>query len=119
MKDLHELLNAADPLRVEPPLSDADAQAMRRVVLSAVRRQQAMAMLWPGAVPVAALIVVMVVAGAAAGRRLPPPEPLPMKTAATLEPNAETDRTQVQFATPGGTRIIWTLDPQFELGVMP
>jgi hypothetical protein len=24
--------------------------------------------------------------------------------------------TQVQFRTPGGTRIIWTLDPSFHLG---
>jgi hypothetical protein len=25
------------------------------------------------------------------------------------------ERRQVQFATPGGTRIIWTLDPEFKL----
>jgi hypothetical protein len=118
MKDLHTLLNDADPVRVEPALTDAQAQAMRRVVLGAVK-PHTIAILWPGAVPVAALVAVMIVAGAAAGRKLAPPEPVLMKAASALEGRHESDRTQVQFATPGGTRIIWTLDPQFELGVMP
>ena len=28
---------------------------------------------------------------------------------------AATDRRQVQFDTPGGTRIIWVIDPDFDL----
>jgi hypothetical protein len=119
MKDLHVLLNDADPVRVDPGMPDAQARAMRRAVLSAVKSQHTVAMLWPGAVSMAALVAVMIVAGAAAGRRLAPPEPVLLKAASALEGTPEGDRTQVQFATPGGTRIIWTLDPQFELGVMP
>ena len=119
MKSLHELLVEADPLRVEPPLSDAEAQTMRRTVLAPTARREPAITFWPGAVPVAALVVMMIVAGAAAGRRLEPPEPVTTKAVVGLERAPETERTQVQFATPGGTRIIWTLDPHFDLGVMP
>jgi hypothetical protein len=28
-------------------------------------------------------------------------------------------RTQVQFSTPGGTRIVWTIDPGFQLTETP
>ena len=67
---------------------------------------------WPGAVPIAAMVVVMIAVGIVAGGRLPPSEESAAAAGAVIEP---IDRTQVQFATPGGTRIIWTLDPEFEL----
>ena len=116
MSTLGTLLKESDPLRHEPPLGTREAQSMRRTMLDAVRPPPAA--LWPRALPVAALVVLMVVAGAAAGRRLKAPEPMP----AGGPLNAGVDsagRRQVQFATPGGTRIIWTIDPEFQLGVMP
>ena len=44
--------------------------------------------------------------------------------AATIEPaeaqQTETERRQLQFATPGGTRIIWVFDADFEVkGTLP
>jgi hypothetical protein len=35
--------------------------------------------------------------------------------ASAVAPAANAERRQVQFSTPGGTRVIWTLDPEFEL----
>jgi hypothetical protein len=40
--------------------------------------------------------------------RMPAPPPAPISA------------TQLQFRTPGGTRIIWTIDPSFQLrGTLP
>jgi hypothetical protein len=117
MKDLRAVLEAADPLRDEPPLPTTDARDMRRRVLAGAATP--VAMTFPRALPVAALIVVMLVAGIAAGRRLAPSAPRPADDAAASMPlNGE--RRQVQFATPGGTRIIWTIDPNFTMrGTLP
>lgn len=117
MKDMRALLTDADPLRGEPAMSDADAARMRRVVVSSGREAQAASGFWASALAVAAVVILMVVAGAVAGRRLPVREPSVPDEAAVSEP---AERRQVQFATPGGTRIIWTLDPEFQLkGVVP
>lgn len=122
MNTLRELLQQADPagpLNHEPGLSTADVQAMRRAVLRAAV-QPAPRPAWPGALAVAAVVVVMVLAGAAAGRRLPPRETVPQQEAGAAGALSEEERRQVQFATPGGTRIIWTIDPNFHIReVMP
>lgn len=121
MKTLRTLLQEADPvgpLSNEPRLPQADVQAMRRAVLGATV-SPASPLLWPRALAVATVVVMMVIAGAAAGRRLSVREPLPPQDAngAIVQPDG---RRQVQFSTPGGTRIIWTIDPNFQLReVMP
>lgn len=116
MKDLRTLLKESDPLRDDPGLSAADAQAIRRAMLRAVNTMSTV--FWPRALPVAALVVMMLVTGALAGRRLRGPEP-----AVAANPHVDVagshERRQVQFSTPGGTRIIWTIDPNFQLGVAP
>ncbi len=119
MKTLRELLQQADPAgprSEEPGLSNADAQAMRRAMLRAVV-SPAPALAWPRALAVAAVVVAMVIAGAAAGRRMPPRgTAMPQEAAATVDEG----RRQLQFSTPGGTRIIWTIDPNFHIReVMP
>lgn len=118
MKNIRALLTEADPLRSEPEMSDADAARMRRVVVSSGREAQAGPGFWASALAVAAVVILMVVAGALAGRRLPARESsVPDESAAVMQP---AERRQLQFATPGGTRIIWTLDPEFQLkGVVP
>jgi hypothetical protein len=121
MKSLRTLLEEADPLgpqRDEPGLSAQDVQAMRRAVLGAAV-SPAPLLAWPRALAVATVVVMMVAAGAMAGRRWSVGEP-----AMPLDANAavgdDDGRRQVQFATPGGTRIIWTIDPNFQLReVMP
>ena len=111
MKDLHALLTEADPVRETPELPREDARALRRVVLTAAPATSTVSQPWPGAVSIAAVVVIMIAVGIAAGVRVPPPE----ESAAVGEVIEPVERTQVQFATPGGTRIIWTLDPEFEL----
>lgn len=114
--DLRTLLHEFDPLRDEPVLPATDAHVIRRAMLGAVRRESIA--LWPRALPVAALIVLMVAVGAMAGRRLAPREPA-LTPGAIVDTAPNYERRQVQFSTPGGTRIIWTIDPNFQMGVMP
>ena len=74
---------------------------------------------WPRALPVAAVVVLMIAAGAAAGRRLNGPDPASVRQEAARPADDLQERRQVQFSTPGGTRIIWTIDPNFQIGVLP
>ncbi len=118
MKNLRAMLEAADPLRDEPALATTDAREMRRRVLGAVEAPSPLS--FPRALPVAALVVMMIVAGMAAGRRFTAAVPVPpaVDDAAAGAPG-DGERRQVQFATPGGTRIIWTIDPNFQLRGLP
>lgn len=114
MKDIRALLTDADPLQSEPGLSDADAERMRRVILSAPHEIESEQAFWPRALALAAVVILMVVGGTFVGGRLPPPEPNVAGESVAL-PTEAGERRQLQFATPGGTRIIWTLDPDFKL----
>ena len=59
--------------------------------------------------------VAMVIAGGLfVGDQRPPAESREEAVTAPA-PAPDGERRQLQFATPGGTRIIWTLDPQFKL----
>lgn len=117
MKNLRATLEAADPVRDEPALATTDAREMRRVVLGAVVVPSPLSL--PRALPVAALVVMMIVAGMAAGRRFTAALPQAGGEAVPSAP-ADGERRQVQFATPGGTKIIWTIDPDFQMrGVLP
>ena len=114
-KDLRSLLEHADPLRGESGLSEADAARMRQAILSARSDREPAPRFWPRAVAVAAVVLLMVVAGTIAGLRRPEGVP-PAAEKAVAIPEAAGERLQLQFATPGGTRIIWTLDPEFKVG---
>ena len=119
LKDIRSLLTEADPLRAEPTLSEDDASRMRRVVVSAASVREPRRLFWPRAIAVAALVVLMVAAGTLGGRRSAPLEPHDASGGAETPPSID-ERRQLQFATPGGTRIIWTLDPQFKIeGAVP
>jgi hypothetical protein len=113
MRDIRALLTEADPLRTEPGLPEADAARMRRVMLSAPRAVKSEPAFRSPALALAAVVVVMVAGGTFVGGRLPAPEH--HATGAVAVPAAAGERRQVQFATPGGTRIIWTLDPDFKM----
>jgi hypothetical protein len=115
---IRALLEAADPLRHESPLSTSDIERMRQTVLRTERAGTGPAWLWPRAFAAAALVVLLVIAGTVnrgKTRRIQPGEAT--KVAA---PSGPAERRQLQFETPGGTRIIWTIDPAFKLeGVAP
>ena len=102
---LRDLLRDADPLAVEPDLSADDIRAMRRKVLSRVNVSGARRHEPPTLVVLTIAIAGALVIGVFVGRHLAPPGAKPQ----TFE------RRQLQFETSGGTRIIWMLNPDFEL----
>ena len=112
MTDVGKWLRAADPLAREPELSHAEVAAMRRVVIAAAGRQRAGATPWPSALLVAATIAATLVAGVTIGRWFPPRDREATATGGAVPDNG--GRRQLQFATRGGTRVIWVFDPEFQ-----
>ena len=94
-------------------LSAEAALAMRRVVVAAVRLDADVSFSWRNPLVVGAVLTLMVVSGIVAGRWMPVSD----DQHAVIIPSAPDagERRQVQFSTPGGTRIIWTIDPKFQL----
>lgn len=116
MTTLRAALAHADPLRDEPSLSTTDARVMRGAILAAADSPAPIFLAW--ALPVALLVAAMIVAGTAAGRRISAPA-IPREADVADALPARVERRQVQFDTPGGTRIIWTIDPNFQVRGLP
>jgi hypothetical protein len=117
MDALKTALVGGDPIAREGELAASDADAMRRAVVAAAEAH-ASAPFWPRPLFLAATVAVTIVVGVALGARLPQrAQPPPAAQLALSEPAASTtrvdERRQLQFATPGGTRIIWVFDPAF------
>ena len=107
---LKRTLRDADPVAHEPPLSQADAQRMRRVVLNAAQASPARTTLRRRAMwAVAAAAVVATAVGA--GRWS---DVIHRQTPVQPSEGGEAAPRQLQFATPGGTRVIWVFNPQFK-----
>ena len=108
MKAWQELLRAHDP---GAQRMDADAVArMRAVVVQAARTAGPAARTWPMRFALAAFACVVLMLSIVGTQR-----PLDIAGDRSL-PVAGTERRQIQFATPGGTRIIWEINPDFTLG---
>jgi len=114
VKDISRILRDADPLAREQGLPPAAVTGMRRAVVAAATDSVQPAGWWPKPLLVGATVATMLVAGVMAGRWLP------SRDAGTTAVRSETSsaaasspRRQLQFATPGGTRIIWVFDPDF------
>lgn len=115
MKDLNTLLRDGDPagdLLEAAGLSPAQAAAMRRVVLNATGQPDVLRTPWQQPLAVAAVLATTIAAGLVAGRFLSPVEPPATAPAASAPAEG---RRQFQFSTPGGTRIIWVFDPEFQV----
>ena len=112
MKNLTTLLRDADPVSREPELSADTVARLRRTAIAAAHDAPVRPVLWGRQFAMAACLTVMVLTGVLVARRVPSAvREVPDPAAASV-----TDRrTQVRFSTPGGTRIIWTLDPEFQL----
>ena len=111
MDDIRRLLHEGDPLKREPQMSADTAGRMRRVVLSETTRRQVGAPTFVMALSGALSLVVG--AGVWAVRLPPTAAPVPMERPINAEEmgmSTSEGRRQVQFATPGGTRVIWQLD---------
>jgi hypothetical protein len=114
MRDsIQEQLRAADPLPRESGLSDAEVEAMRRAIAAdaaAARRVDSGPR--PAALAALTIMTAAIVLILAAGSFLrpllePAREPL-------AQPQAHEQR-ELQFETPGGTRVVWVLNSQFDL----
>jgi hypothetical protein len=108
LEALKTLLRATDPLAHEKGLSEAEVRMLRqKVVLAAMAPRSGW---WPGTVAVAGSVIVALVVGAIAGIRLAPgisESPRPTVSAQQSR--------QLQFETPGGTRVVWVLNPELDL----
>jgi hypothetical protein len=111
MNNLNDLLRDGDPVRREPGLSPEAVADLRRAMLAAAHAEPVRPVFWVRQLTMAACLTVFVLAGLVAAYRVQPavreiPDPAP---------SASAQRTQIHFSTPGGTRIIWTLDPGFQI----
>jgi hypothetical protein len=112
MKNLRDLLKDADPLGDEAPLSDADLQRMRRVVVTNDARAASPSAAWSPVRWAALAVAIAVVAGLGV-QRWPALTRQPAET--SVEPEQPSpSRRQVQFITAGGTRIVWVFNSEFE-----
>jgi hypothetical protein len=114
MKDVGRILRNADPLAREGELPPSAVTDMRHAIVAAARGAEPAAAWWPRPILVAATVAITLVAGVTMGRWLPWRNARP----AAVRPEASSaavsaPRRQLQFATPGGTRIIWVFDPDF------
>ncbi len=124
MTDLTKLLRDGDPLnpqnkddREPTELSPADVQVIRRAMLEAAQTRSTTGSVWQRPLAWAAVAVVLIGVGGVAGHRVnerASSEPRAVDTGWVAErsgSSGEMSPRQVQFSTPGGTRIIWILDP--------
>jgi hypothetical protein len=111
MNNLNNLLRDADPVSHEPGLSGDAVADLRRTVLAAAHAAPVRPVFWGRQLTMAACLTAMVLTGLIAAHRVPPA----VRDVPSPASSASAQRTQVHFATPGGTRIVWTLDPEFQL----
>jgi len=109
--DLRKQLIDGDPVAHEPELSARHTQAMRQRVLLEARTQQATTERegLSRAFGLAAALAACLIAGVTIGLRMNERQPI------APAPASQHVVRQLQFSTPGGTRIIWTFHQEFEL----
>jgi hypothetical protein len=125
MTDVGRLLRQGDPLRTDSPeepgeLSPAEAQVMRREMLDVLSQPSSMVAVWQRPIAVGALAMLMIAMGALAGHRTFPIPATDLPDSASTELGSsgwsgDVDCRQLQFSTPGGTRIIWIFDEKLRL----
>ena len=108
MSDWRTLLRHHDP--AAEAIEAGRAEQMRRAVLDAARHAVPQRSPWAWRVALAGAAVVLLATGAGDDGRAPADR----LDRALPAPAAE--RRQVQFDTPGGTRIIWEINPDFDFG---
>jgi len=108
-EDWQTLLRQHDPANVG--IDPRRAIEIRHAAIEVARQSPPQTSPWPWRLAFAALAMVLLLAGAGDDGRPPVDE-----SAAVATPSGE--RRQVQFATPGGTRIIWEINPEFRLREM-
>jgi len=117
MTDLTRLLKDADPVRQDGQLGTDQAQRIRRTVLAALPEQSPVRTPWHRPFALAAVALLVLALGTMAGHRaltrsVPVP---PAADLAVVDGQGGGERRQLQFATPGGTRVIWIFDDNLRL----
>jgi hypothetical protein len=90
-------------------ISPERAQEIRRAVMAAAQHLLPSRVVWPWKLALAAAALMVLAGGAGDVAQIGSPPTVPSA------PTAPSERRQLQFATPGGTRIIWELNPNFTL----
>jgi hypothetical protein len=108
MKALADWLKEADPVAAAPGLSEADRLRIRQAMRAAVAPKRP-AIYWRPLVLAAAVVLALVAPLITAKR----PQSSPPVTATPDLPPEFTQR-QLQFATRGGTRVIWVFNADFQ-----
>jgi hypothetical protein len=123
MTDWRTVLREVDRRNGDEQLSADDAESLRRAMLAAAANTtpERDHRSWVRPLLVAATMVAVVAVGILAGRRFDMPA-APENRTAQREPGVESTPTpvnepnrQLQFLTPGGTRIIWVFNSDFDL----
>jgi hypothetical protein len=114
MTDIRTLLRQADPLAESRADADAltagDARELRHAILAAARDIAPAPLPWRRPLAFAAVATALTVLGGMIGLRSSVPPDAPADGAAIADSTTEVECRQLQFATPGGTRIIWIFD---------
>ena len=110
MTDWRTLLREHDPAAETAGTIDAGrVERIRRAVIDAARHAGPVRSPWPWRVAFAAGALIVLAAGAGDdGRRH-------VDRGADVPSAGSGERRQLQFDTPGGTRIIWEINPDFTL----
>jgi hypothetical protein len=119
MSDISKLLRDADPVQHEAGLSSDEAQSIRREMLGAIvdAPMPSRAEMWRGPLTIGAALALVFGVGSYLDRHeshrvIESTDPF---TPAMDAGSSGETRRQLQFATPGGTRIIWTFDQNLRL----
>jgi hypothetical protein len=117
MKELRDWLKEGDPFAAEPSLCDVDVQRMRQAVVSAGESQQSSFADWArGSWATATVVIALTIAVSMSGWLKPVGQVRSLHTgvAPTLAPPEPVARRQVQMIAPGGTRVIWIFNADFQ-----
>ena len=114
MKKLADILREGDPA-ADCELSTMQVDAMRRTVLDAARRPDVVRTPWHQPLAMATMVALMIAAGIVAGRRWAMDIDNMQTQPDTVRTVPAEPRRQLQFSTPGGTRVIWVFDPEFTI----
>jgi hypothetical protein len=121
MKDPSSLLRSADPLRDTSPdeaLPHEEAQAIRRAMIAAIPDVVETRSIWRRPLAVAAVAALAITISGIVGHRLtsgPVASPQAPSQGQPASGGGGGERRQLQFSTPGGTRIIWIFDDSLRL----
>jgi hypothetical protein len=120
MIDLSTLLKDADPVAREEAFSPEDASAMRREMLAALPDGAAAGPVWTRPLALAAAAAIVMSVTSIAGHRARSARAVDAVPGASTNlpdegSSGSLEKRQLQFATPGGTRIIWIFDQSLRL----